>query len=123
VYDDQSGCYSYVGSADEQAFVTRFKLIGYYIVFDPPVAYFGTNYLQIERVKYPASMTSDNDVIDPQFDRCCLNYVKYKACSILSGSIEKNSRPWSMEEAEWFDAMKKISARRVMSSTRIKEFL
>lgn len=122
-YDDQSDSYSYVDSGVEQQPAVRMRFVGTTFVFDPPLAEGGTDYLQVEYVKYPTSMTSDLDVIDPQFDRACLNFVKYKACSILAGSVEKEYRPWAQEEQEWFQAMQHIVNRRNFRSTRIKEFM
>lgn len=121
-YDDQTDSFYYGSDSGVEQIPCRIRFIGRTFVFDPPLAEGGTDYLQVESVKYPTAMTADTDEIDPQFDRACLNFVKYKACSILAGSIEKEYRPWAQEEGEWFEAMRFIVSRRNMKSTRIKEF-
>lgn len=122
-YDDKNDSYSYIGSGQEQAFAFSFRLLGNQIIFDPPLAEGGARYLQIEAVYYPAQLIDENQVVDQQFDRSCINYVKYKACSVLAGSIEKSVRPWAQEESEWFALMQSVVTRRNLKSTRIQEFL
>ncbi len=123
-YDDQAGGWSYIGTGVNQAIGTyRFRLLGRQIVFDPPISDGGERYLQIECVYYPSVLVDDNELIDPQFDASCCEFLKYKVCSILAGSIEKEVVSWAGEEAKWEKKMKMVLTRRIMSSTPIAEFL
>lgn len=122
MYDPQINDASYLGSSVEQAWGGRYRLLGRQIVFDPPMANGGERFLQIEATVYPALLLDDNQMIDSQFDRAMLNYCKYKVCSILAGSIEKNFRAWQQEESEWFAAMMAVVNRRTLKSVAITEF-
>jgi hypothetical protein len=122
-YDDQEGGFSYIGTGVQQAFGYRYRILGRQIIFDPPVSEGGERYLQIECVSYPSILVDDNEVIDPQFDAACCEFMKYKVCSILSGSIEKEMIAWAKIEAEWEEKMKAVITRRTLSSVPIREFL
>ena len=113
---------SYMGSSVEQAWGGRYRLLGRQIVFDPPMADGGERFLQIEATVYPTLLIDDSQEIDPQFDRAMLNYCKYKVCSVLAGSIEKDVRTWEQEENEWFEAMMQVVNRRTLKSVAITEF-
>ncbi len=121
-YNDQSDQISTLGSGEVQRAAT-WRLVGRDIVFDPQLSEGGERYLQIECVTYPAMLVDDSDIVDPQFDRAMLHYVKYKICSVLAGSLEKEVRTWSQEESEWFEKMQTVVNRRNLKSTRIREFL
>lgn len=120
-YDDQESQASTQGSAEVQR-SWRYRLFGRDIVFDPQLAEGGPRYLQIEAVFYPASLQDDNDIIDPQFDRAMVHYMKYKVSSILAGSLEKEVRTWAQEESEWQQKMLVVVNRRNLKSTPIREF-
>lgn len=122
MYDPQIDDASYIGSSVEQAWGGRYRLLGRQIVFDPPMANGGERFLQIEGTFYPSILLDDSQMIDPQFDRAMLNYCKYKVCSILAGSIEKDVRTWAQEESEWFEAMMQVVNRRTLKSVAITEF-
>lgn len=121
-YDPQIGDASYIGSSVEQAWGGRYRLLGRQIVFDPPMAEGGSKYLQLEATYYPAILLDDSQIIDPQFDRAMLNYCKYKVCSILAGSLEKDFRAWEPEEQQWWGAMMQVINRRTLKSVALQEF-
>jgi len=101
---------------------STYRLLGNQMVFDPPLAMGGPKYLQLEVVSYPKRVQTDSQIIDPQFDMCALEFLKYKVCSILAGSIEKTIITWVDQEMKWEDKLLTILNRRVMSSVRIKDF-
>ncbi len=122
-YDDQEGAPSYIGSGVQQAFGYRYRLLGKQIVFDPPLSQGGEKNLQIEAVMYPAEILDDNEIIDPQFDAACVEYLKYAVASICAASIEKSIITWDKQQAEWWSLMQAVLNRRTMASTPIREFL
>lgn len=122
-YDDQEGGFSYIGTGVQQAFGYKYRILGRQIIFDPPLADGGERYLQIEADYYPSILLNDNEIIDPQFDAACCEFLKYKVASILSGSIEKEFIAWAKIEAEWEEKMKAVVTRRTLASTPIREFL
>lgn len=122
-YNDADNGFSYIGTGVQQAFSYWYRLMGRQVVFDPPLSEGGERYLQLEVVSYPTQLLDDNEVVDTQFDAACLEYVKYKCCSILSGSIEKEYRAWADLEQQWYDKMLAIVTRRNLASTPIREFL
>ena len=122
-YDDQESDFSGIGTGIQQPFASRYRLLGRQIVFDPPVAEGGTRYLQVEYVAYPTVLLDDNEIIDPQFDAACCEYLKYRVCSILSASIEKEFLPWAKQEQDWYDKMQAVITRRTLASVPIREFL
>lgn len=122
-YNDQEGGFSYIGTGVQQAFGYAYRLLGRQIVFDPPLSDGGERFLQLEIVYYPTVMLDDNEIIDPQFDAACCEFLKYKCASILSASIEKEFLPWAKLEDQWEEKMKAVTTRRILSSTPIREFL
>ncbi len=122
-YNDQEGGFSYIGTGVQQAFGYCYRILGRQIIFDPPLADGGERFLQIECDYYPTILLDDNEIIDPQFDAACTEFMKYKVCSILSGSIEKEMIAWAKIEAEWEAKMQAVVTRRTLSSTPIREFL
>lgn len=120
-YDDQEGGFSYIGTGVQQAFGYRYRILGRQIVFDPPLSEGGYRYLQIEAVYYPPVLLDDNEIIDPQFDAACCEYLKYKVSSILASSIEKEFIAWAKEEAMWEEKMKAVITRRTLASVPIRE--
>ncbi len=122
-YDDQEGGYSYIGTGVQQAFGFKYRLLGRQIIFDPPVSEGGERYLQIEATYYPNILLDDHELIDPQFDASCCEYLKYKVCSILASSLEKESISWAQQEDMWLEKMRAVTNRRILSSTPIREFL
>lgn len=123
LYNDQEREYSFIGTGITQDLGYRYRLLGRQIVFDPPLGTGGERFLQVECVYFPDSIVNDNELIDPQFDACAIQYLKYKVSSILAGSIEKSIIDWSSLEAEWKFKLKSILDRRILSSTTIREFL
>lgn len=92
VYDDRSRSPSYVGpAADYIANTSGYRILGNQIVFDPPLSTGGTRSLQIEAVYLPKTLVNDDEVLDPQFSGAAIQYLKYRVCSILAGSIEKQA--------------------------------
>jgi len=122
-YDDQSDSYSFVGTAITQNLGYKYRILGRQLVFDPPIGAGGERYLQIECVYFPEAVVADNELIDSQFDPVAVQYLKYKVASILAGSIEKTIITWQALEAQWYEKLKFVLNRRVLSSTRIREFL
>lgn len=124
IYDDRSRNTSYVGpQADFIANTSSYRILGNQIVFDPPLSVGGEKALQIEAVYLPKTIVNDDEVLDPQFGPIAIQYLKYRVCSILAGSIEKTSITWAGEERKWEAQLTSILNRRVMSSTVIREFI
>lgn len=101
---------------------STYRLLGNQLVFDPPLGQGGTAYLQLEIVSYPKRLNSDAQIIDPQFDNCALEFLKYKCCSILAGSIEKTIITWADLEMKWEQKLLMVLNRRTLSAVRIKDF-
>jgi hypothetical protein len=136
-YYDQTGTYQplrYFDNSDASSSTTTlpnngvtqwastYRLMGNSIVFDPPLGQGGEKYLQLEIVSYPKRLQTDAQIIDAQFDMCALEFLKYKCCSILAGSIEKTIIAWADLEAKWEQKLLTVLNRRVMSSARIRNF-
>lgn len=122
VYDDQENRPTRVRGTTVTQVAFKYRLMGNKLVFDPPLATGGTKYLQLEIVSYPKRLQDDSELIDAQFDVCAQEYLKYKVCSILAGSIEKSQITWAALEADWQMRLSHVLARRVLSSTPIKMF-
>lgn len=119
---DSGSSPSSTGDNGVTQWANTYRLLGNRLVFDPPLGEGGTNYLQLEVVSYPKRLQNDSQFIDSQFDVCALEFLKYKACSILAGSIEKTIITWADLEMKWEEKLLTVLNRRVMSSVRIKEF-
>lgn len=119
-YNDQDGQASGINSGDNQQ-AYCYRLLGRKIVFDPQLSDGGEKFLQIEAVYYPQILTDDSDMIDMQFDAAMTDWIMFKVCSILSGSIEKTVRAWAKDEDEAWQAMMTVVTRRLLKSTPIRE--
>lgn len=122
-YTDLEKQPSYIGTGVTQSIGTTYRLLGSQLVFDPPLGSGGDRFLQIEYVYYPKKIVSDSEMINSQYDTVCMQFMKYKAASILAGSLEKQIITWQLLELQWEDKLKTILNRRVMSSQPIREFL
>jgi hypothetical protein len=124
VYDDRSRNTSYVGpAADYLGNTSVYRILGNQIIFDPPLSTGGEQVIQIEAVYLPKTIVDDDEVLDPQFGPVAIQYLKYRVCSILAGSIEKTSITWGGEERKWESQLTSILNRRVLTSTVIREFI
>lgn len=125
VYFDNAEAGSSPSSAPNNGvtqWASTYRLLGNQLVFDPPLGEGGAKYLQLEIVSYPKRVQTDAQILDAQFDQCALEFLKYKACSILAGSIEKTIITWAALEAKWEEKLLTVLNRRVLSSVKIKEF-
>jgi hypothetical protein len=121
IYDDQENRPTRVANGTVQV-AHRYRLMGNKLVFDPPLASGGAKYLQLEIVSYPKRLGGDGEIINSQFDVCALEYIKYRVCTILAGSIEKTQITWSAIEQDWATRLSHVLSRRVLSSTPIRMF-
>lgn len=99
-----------------------YRLVDNSIIFNPPLSDALTNGLQIEVVKWPTYPLLDATSLPASFQRATWHYMKYKAASIMAGSLEKPTRPWQQEELEWFNKMKRVLVKRNQQSTPIGNF-
>lgn len=101
---------------------SHYEIIDNAFVFRPALSDGGTDYLEIEHMAYPRIMRRDEDRVEPHFDACMLHFVKYKSASILANTVEKSSRPWAAEEAQWYQKMIDIVTKRNARCMPIREF-
>jgi hypothetical protein len=100
----------------------RYRLLGNKIFFNPLPAIVGTNTVQIEYTSYPTELANSNDVVDPQFERGLVHYLKYRCASILTSQNGKPNPDWVRYENEWYKVMEGIITRRNSGPQFIREF-
>lgn len=122
VYETASKDYQYSNQSGARQYAYTYRIVDNQIYFNPPMAAGGPKYLQIEYTAFPKFLQKDGDTIEPQFNRCFTNFMKYKSASILSATTEKPSRPWAKEEADWYYKMQELVAKRNMQSTQLLEY-
>jgi len=111
-----------VSSTAATQFPNKYKIIGATIVFNPLPTDVGTNYLQLEVLKYPTRFTADGDTLPGEFDRACGWYLKYRACTILITS-NGGTPTWSGQELEWRERLETMIAKRIKKPRYVKEFM
>jgi hypothetical protein len=121
-YDSAAGADQVSSDSDARQGPGTYRTVGNSLVFNPALAEGGTNQIQIEAQMWPTYAAGDGSDLPASFQRATWHFMKYKACSILASSIEKMSRPWAQEEAQWFDKMQRVLVKRNQQTTRIKEF-
>jgi hypothetical protein len=101
---------------------SSYGIVEGYFRFNPPLSEGGTGYLQVEYMSYPTQFTDDTDALGLEFDLCMFHYMKYRAASIMAGSIQKATRPWAQEEVLWYGKLQAIVTKRNLQSTRIRDY-
>ncbi len=101
---------------------SRYKLLGNYLYFNPPLQVGGTEYLQVEGCRFPAKYTDKQDLIPSQFNAAFRHFIKYRSASILYASRHNGAKPWAHLEAQWYREIVKIIDKRVNTKMKIKEF-
>jgi hypothetical protein len=122
-YDDASNRSQVSIGSGERQFVSTYRVADNRLYFNPPLGEGGPNYLQIEYMTYPKILGDDMDYLESQFDPCMVNYLKYRACTILSASLEKPIVPWAGLENSWYQKMVTVVNRRNMQSIPIRNFM
>lgn len=122
IYDTAQQQTQYAGDSGVTQWCYRYMIVDNAIYFNPIMAEGGEKYLMLTYQAYPKRVVSDADYIETQFENCFTHYIKYKACSILAGSIEKFARPWAQEEAQWEKKMIELVQQRNQQSQPIIEF-
>lgn len=99
-----------------------YRIFGDSIYFNPGLFEGGTNYLQIEGTFYPEKFTSKLDKLGPIWNRCFLNFIKYRSASILVSHKRDWQPPWQRFEQQWEMETRKLIGKRVNTVSTIKEF-
>lgn len=122
VYDDQADLPQMASSAGFTAFPSKYRILQNKIYFNPVPVFSGPKYLQIEYVAYPSEMMNDGQMIDPQFDRASLNFIKWFAICRAVGSRKDVNPDFLSNKNEWYDQMMKVVNKRIRTKTFVKEF-
>lgn len=121
-YDTAGKQPQYAADSGARQYACSYRIVDNKIYFNPPLAEGGTDYLQIEYTAFPKFLQKDNDTIEPQFNRCFLNFIKYRTATVLARSVEKYSVPWAKEEGDWFLQMQDLVAKLNMQTTQLLEY-
>ena len=122
VYDVAGKDIQYASDSGARQYASSYRIVDNQLYFNPALAEGGTNYLQIEYTAFPKFLQKDGDTIEPQFNRCFTNFMKYKAASCLAASIEKFVTPWSKIENDWWQQMQDLVSKRNLQSTQLLEY-
>lgn len=92
------------------------------LYFNPPLAEGNTAGILIRGQAFPQRLLDDQDFIEAHFNKAMQHFIKYKTASILASSVEKSSRPWAPEEAQWYGQMQAMIVQRNKQSQPIRDF-
>lgn len=122
-YDDGNNRsqYNTAGSGATQ-WVGFYRIVDNAFYFDPPLTDGGSRFLMVEYQAFPKRLATDASFMEAHFHPAFQHYIKYRTCSILGASIEKQSRPWAREEDTWRERCMDLIPKRTLSSTQIKEY-
>ena len=86
IYDDATLAAQFNKAAGMTQYPSRYRVVEQKIYFNPAPAEGGKDYLQIECACYPQLLVADGQLMPAEFDRCLLNYIKWRAASQLAAS-------------------------------------
>lgn len=109
-------------SSGLQQFPARWGLRDNNIYFNPPLAEGGANALEVTYFAYPRRFQSDQDKLDPQFDRCMFWAIIYMGCDKLVGQQERQQLSFGKQADIWVGRMRDILAMRVRQVIPIRDF-
>ena len=121
-YDDRSSTVHLASTSGVVEFPGSYRIVNNELYFNPPPAEVGTNYVQLEYTTYTAALANDAAIINAQFDNCLLQYVKWRAASLLASQLGKVYKEWEKYEEQWYGQMIKITSKRMRHASIIKEF-
>lgn len=121
-YDTENSQKQYAETSGVRQYAYTYRIVDNQLFFNPCLAEGGTKYLQIEYTDFPKSLMSDDDQIEPQFNRAFTNFIKYRTASILAASVEKFVIPWQAIENSWYMKMKEVVVKRNLQATQVREF-
>lgn len=99
-----------------------YRIVDNALYFDPALSDGGEKYIMLEHQSYPKRLQNDASFMEAHFQPAFQHYIKYRACSILAGSIEKQSIPWRKEEEFWAVKCQELIPKRILQSTQIAEY-
>lgn len=99
-----------------------YNIIGNNIVFNPIPSQFGTAFLQIDYTKFQVDLTDGTDSVDATFDKAMLNYIVWRASSILVAQVGKSYPDWKRYEDEWSERLRIKVSKRIREPTFIRGF-
>lgn len=121
-FDDFTGEDEVSSTSSITTYPARVRVIERALRFNPPPAEVGTDYIQIDYTAYPARLTGGGSNIDKQFDYGMLQYIKWRAASILMAQVGRAQADWKQYEMEWEDAVMQHIYKRIRTRSFIKEF-
>jgi hypothetical protein len=121
-YDDGAFSNASRPSSSFSTFPTTFKITGNKLVFPSALSEAGSEYLEINACVYPNKLVRDGDLIDPQFDKAAIHYIKWRAARQLVSITGKAAPDWIKTENEWAGILEGIIARRIKTPQFIREF-
>lgn len=121
-YDQQWEQGQWVPNSGMTQWPNSYSVIDNALYFSPALAEGGAAYLQLTVQSWPKRLRDDSDYFESQYDNSMMNFMKYKAASMLVAGIEKNVVPWAQQEAFWYQAFKNIVITRNQQSQPIREF-
>ena len=99
-----------------------YRLLGNSISFNPVPGVTGTGTIQLDYAAYTPELAMQTDLLNGQFSRGLLNYVKWRAASQLVSQTGEGNRAWEKFEQEWYGKMKEITSKRIRAPQTIKPF-
>lgn len=122
VYDDANRSIQYSDQSGVGQWGSSYRMIDNQFYFNPPLSIGGANFVQVEYYGYSKRLLSDQDFIESNFDHAMINFIVYRACSVLAARIEKYQVPWAGLENSWFQKMQQIVTKRNSQTTQIREY-
>lgn len=126
-YCDASRQEQYTDNSSLQQWGSEYRIMDNAFYFNPCLVgsgddpNFGGN-VQVEYQGYSKRLQSDTDYLETNFDHAMINFIKYRAASVLAARIEKFVVPWASIESSWYDKMRSIIVKRNSQTTQIREF-
>lgn len=121
-YDDATETSQFTVESGVVQWPTRYRIVDGMLYFNPPPAEGGTGFIQVEYQTYPQALVGDTQNLPPEFDRCMVNYVKWRSASQLSASVGKAMPEWARSEGEWKQNMLDIVNKRIKAPIYYREF-
>ena len=122
VYDDATLAAQFQPAAGVTQFPSRYRIVDQKIYFNPAPGQGGADYVQVEYATYPPILVADGQLLNTEFDRAMVHFIKWRASSLLASSVGKYQKEWGDHEAEWKERMVMIVNKRTKSPIFFREF-
>lgn len=121
-YDDADGQAQAADNNPTTQYPRTYRVMGRKLFINPAPSERGADRIQLEFTRYPSALTAEDQIIDPEFDNCLQQYLKWRVASMLMATAGRGVSDWKQYEMEWRQQCQNYMQKRNRATTTIKDF-